>query len=230
MLNFNKIVVYDFETDSPNPNICNPVQLAAIVVNPRTLEIIPDSEFRSYMRPPTIDENDYIEKHKDTIEWHTKVNSCKVEDIIKLWKNAPLEKDVFNDFKEYLLRYHTRTSRKNKFSAPIRAGHNIIKFDNIIMQRLAERYHSLDNEGVMDLFNPRDQIDALLLSFLFFENLEDPKRYSMDELRSYLGMSSKGAHSANQDVLDTANLIIRFMRLSRRVAEKTTFKNAFKKK
>ena len=33
------IIVFDWETDSPNPDTCNPVELAAVPVDPRTLEI-----------------------------------------------------------------------------------------------------------------------------------------------------------------------------------------------
>jgi DNA polymerase III epsilon subunit-like protein len=180
------------------------------------------------IRPPDFDDEDYFQKHKGTIEWHAKTLKCKVEDILAKWDKAPPEKDVFNNFKEYLLRYHTRTTRKNKFSAPLKAGYNIVKFDNIIIQRLAEKYNALDSEGVCSLFHPRDQIDALFLSFMWFENLEEPKKYNMDELRSYLGMSGETAHDALGDVRDTANLIIRMMRLHRRTANNVKFKGSFK--
>lgn len=228
MINFNKLATYDFETDDSNPNTCNPVQLACIMVNPRTLEIIPNSEFQSYIRPPVIDDDNYFGDHQETIEWHARVNKCEVKDILETWKDAPPEKDVFGDFQEYLLRYHTRTQRKSKFSAPIKAGQNIIKFDNIIMDRLAKRYGAIDKEGGSTLFHPRDQIDSLNLLFLFFENLPEPTKYNMDVLREFFGMSDKGAHTAIQDVYDSAELIIRFMRLARKIAGKTKFKGAFK--
>ena len=33
------IIVFDWETDSPDPDTCNPVELAAVPVDPRTLEL-----------------------------------------------------------------------------------------------------------------------------------------------------------------------------------------------
>jgi DNA polymerase III epsilon subunit-like protein len=45
MPNFQKICVFDLETDGTNPDKCSPVQIAAIMVDPRKLEIVPDSEF-----------------------------------------------------------------------------------------------------------------------------------------------------------------------------------------
>ncbi len=228
-MNFNKIVVFDFESDSTNPHTCNPVQLSAIIINPRTLDIIPNSEFNSFMRPINIDNEDYVDKNKSTIDWHAKVRNCKSDDIINLWKNAPLQKDVFEDFKEYLLRYHTRTTRKNKFSAPIAAGHNIIKFDIPIMERLSKTYNAIDKEGTSILFNPRDRIDTMFLLFIYFENFDEPKSYSMDVLRDYLGMDKEGGHDALKDVQDTSELIIRFMRLTRGTADRTKFKGSFSK-
>ena len=49
MINTHKIISLDFECDGVNPFTCNPTQLAAIAIHPRTLEIIPDSEFNSFL-------------------------------------------------------------------------------------------------------------------------------------------------------------------------------------
>jgi len=229
-MNFQKILVYDFETDSPNPQTCNPVQLASIVVNPRTLQIEKDSAFNSVMCPTELinDEAKYIQEHGNTIDWHARQRNCTPEDIVQSWKSAPSEKDVYDSFKSYLLQYHSRTKRKCKFSAPIKAGYNIIRFDNIIMERLCKKYGDLDKDRDMTLFYPRDQIDAMMLVFNWFENMNEPKSYSMDILRPFFGIAEEGAHDALKDVEDTAELIIRFMRLHRKYADKIRFKGAFK--
>jgi len=230
-MNFNKICVYDFETDSADPMTCNPVQLAAVMVNPRTLEIIEGSEFNSGMQPLDFDPaegSEYRAKHQDTIDWHARVSDCTSDDILKRWQEAPHQKDVFLSFAAYLERYHTRAQRKNKFSAPLKAGYNISKFDNTIMNRLCADYDRVEKNGEMNIFHPRDQIDGLHLAFFWFENMEEPKSYNMDTLRDYLGMSGENAHDALQDVKDTAKLIIRFMKLHRRSGERVTFKGAFK--
>lgn len=228
-MNFQKICVYDFETDSANPRTCNPVQLGAIIINPRTLTVETDSEFNSGICPEDLlkDEKQYIQDHSDTIAWHSRVQNCTSEQIIEKWKSYPLEKDVYKNFKDYLLKYHTRTKRQCKFSAPMKAGYNIIRFDNIIIERLCKKYGDVEKSGDMTLFHPRDQIDAMMLVFNWFENLPDLKSYSMDTLRPYFGINSEGAHDALQDVKDTAELIIRFLKLHRRYAEKVNFKGSF---
>ncbi len=219
--------MYDFETDHTDPHTCNPVQLAAIMVNPRTLKVIEGSEFNTKMQPIGIGEDNYVEDHKDTIDWHANIQKTTSEKIVEGWKKSPQQKDAFLAFKEYLLRYHTRTQRKSKWSAPIRAGHNIVRFDNIIMKRLCESYNCLDKGSDMTLFYPRDQIDSMFYCYAWWENCEEPSSYSWDYLRPYLGMSTKGAHDALQDVRDTAKLICGFLRLNRKFADITNFKDAF---
>ena len=61
MLNLRKICVFDFETDSPDPHTCQPVELAAIMIDPRKLKIIEKSDFSSMMRPADIDDETYYE-------------------------------------------------------------------------------------------------------------------------------------------------------------------------
>ena len=39
MINRRWIIVFDLETDGVDPHSCNPVELAAVPVDPRTLEI-----------------------------------------------------------------------------------------------------------------------------------------------------------------------------------------------
>ncbi len=229
-MNFNKIVVFDFETDSTNPASCNPVQLASVIIDPRNLTMVSDSEFQSMMRPLDIDDDDYFIEHEETIKWHAENRRCSPEEIIQLWKKAPNQREVWHDFENYLLRYHTHKQNQSKFSAPIAAGYNIWRFDLIIVDRLCAEYHMLDNTGTVKLFHPRDKIDAMLLSFMWFENFDVPKSYSMDSLREYFGMDTENAHDAMKDVYDTAELVIRFMRITRKFSAQVKFKNAFKKR
>ena len=42
------IIVFDWETDGKDPNTCNPVELAAIPINPRTLEICEKPSFWAF--------------------------------------------------------------------------------------------------------------------------------------------------------------------------------------
>jgi len=234
----NFVCVYDFETDGSNPKKCEPVQIAACMINPITLEIVDNSEFCSWMRPQGIDEKDYFEKHCDTIRWHAKNYTENYDDltqedrdkadqgIYQTWLDAPEQKQVWDDFTNYLLIYNKNQSRRSRFTAPIRAGINIRRFDNVIADRLCERFGYITKEEEQKIFNPRDCIDIMEMAFYWFENLPEPKSYSMDELRKFFGMSGHGAHDALNDVRDEALVIQKFLRLHRRTSSKVKFKNA----
>ena len=228
MINLKKICVFDFETDSPDPLTCQPVELAAIMIDPRKLSFIEGSEFSSMMRPVDIGDEDYYEVHKDTIDWHARTLSKEPMEVLESWKEAPLQKNVWGDFKRYLNMYHITDKRKSIFTAPLAAGANILNFDLPIIQRLSEKYKDVGKRGETKLFYGRDRIDTLLISFLMWENREEPTSYSMDATREFLGMSSEGAHTAIQDVKDTGQLLIRFMRLIRRQTGHVNFKDACK--
>ena len=45
MINYNKICVFDFETDGSDPKVCSPVQIAAVIIDPIKLEIVPNLIF-----------------------------------------------------------------------------------------------------------------------------------------------------------------------------------------
>ncbi len=50
MKQYNKICVFDFETDGANPNVCSPVQIAALIIDPIKLEVVPNSEFNLMLK------------------------------------------------------------------------------------------------------------------------------------------------------------------------------------
>ncbi len=229
-MNNNKICVFDLETDGTNPNICNPVQIASLIIDPRTLQIVEHSEFVSDIRPQEYFDNPmYCGDHKDTIDWHAKNYQTTSEKIVDKWRNAPPEKDVWDNFKTYLLKYHKGGGRKSKWTAPIAAGHNILRFDMPIMERLGVKHKDVDKGGDLTLFSPRDKIDSMLLCFNWFENISEVSSYSLDFLRGYFGYPTGGAHDALEDVRFTAEMICRFMRLTRNTSSRVVFKGALAK-
>ena len=214
-MNLNKICVYDYETDGRDPTQCNPVQLAAVIIDPRKLDFVQDAFFNSDMRPTDFDDPDYFGKHKDTIEWHAETQKCSVANVMERWKNAPDQQQVWNAFVQWLSKYHSRQARQSKFSAPVRAGYNISDFDDVITKRLAEKYGNVEKDGTVKLFQPRDRIDILHIVFWWFENQNEPKKYTMDTIREFLGMSSKNAHDALQDVYDEGAILIKLLKTQR---------------
>ena len=65
------------------------------------------------------------------------------------------------------------------------------------------------------------------LMFYWFESNQDLKSYTLDSVRDYFGISKTGAHDALKDVKDTAELIVRFMKLHRNLGQKIKFKDSF---
>lgn len=228
MINYNKICVFDFETDGSDPRECSPVQIAAVIVDPLTLEIVPGSEFNINFKPEVLEKDDNYVYTTDILDFHAKVKGCAKEAVLAEWRDYPKQQQSWKVFVDYLDKYHTRSSKKSQFSAPIAAGYNIFRFDLKIIDRLSQKYDNVNKEKTSCLFYPRDVIDVMNLIFYWFEHNSELKSYTMDSLREYFGIDSKGSHDAIKDVKDTAEIMIRFLRLHRNLAEKVKFKDSFK--
>jgi DNA polymerase III epsilon subunit-like protein len=230
MINYNKICVFDFETDGSDPLFCSPVQIAAVMVDPLQLSIIPDSEFNINFKPEVLENNPNHIYEGDILDFHAKVKGSSKEQVLAEWKEYPSQKQSWNLFTEYLSKYHCRSgSKKSQFTAPIAAGYNIHRFDLIIVDRLSKKYNNLNKENRSNIFYMRDVLDIMNIVFLWFENNQDLSSYSLDSLREYLGISKDGAHDAIKDVKDSAEILIRFMKLHRKLSRKILFKDSFGK-
>lgn len=223
-----KICVFDFETDGSDPDVCSPVQLSAVIVDPIKLEIIKDSEFNVFCKPEVMEANSEYIYDTDIMDFHARVKGCSKEDVYKQWRQYPSQQIAWNSFISYLDKYHCgNRKQKNVFSAPIAAGYNIHRFDLKIINRLSHKYKNIEGkENISSLFYPRDVLDIMNLVFYWFES-SNLKSYSLDTVRDYLGISKDGAHDALKDVQDCAKILIRFLRLHRRLAEKVNFKGSF---
>lgn len=223
-----KICVFDFETDGSDPETCSPVQLSAVMVDPIKLEIIKDSEFNVFCKPEVMETNSEYIYDTDIMDFHARVKGCSKEDVYKQWRQYPSQQIAWNSFISYLDKYHCgNRKKKSVFSAPIAAGYNIHRFDLKIINRLSHKYKNIEGkENISSLFYPRDVLDIMNLVFYWFESC-DLKSYSLDTVRDYLGISKEGAHDALKDVQDCAKILVRFLRLHRRLAEKVNFKGSF---
>lgn len=210
-MNQSNIVVFDFETGGLDPDKCSPIQVAAIVLNPRTLEPIPNAMFNSMMCPPTQEEFDAIE------DGALAVNKKTREQI----KAAPVEGLVWKEFTSFVLRY------KNGNDLPIPAGQFIYGYDLIISTRLCKKYGPWDKKRNQQALWGRDFLDLKNDLFRWFENSNELPNQKLDTLRDYLGMNKENAHDALQDVQDTAKILVRFLRLYRQLTKRINFKGAF---
>lgn len=227
MANFQKICVFDLETDGANPDICSPVQIASVMIDPVRLEIIKDSEFNITLKPAILDEKpEYSYEDSDVLDFHAKVRGCSKEKILEDWQSFQKQDHGWKMFVSYLEMYHTRSDKKSCFTAPIAAGYNINRFDLKIIDRLSVKYKTINKEGRNNLFYPRDVIDLMNVMFYWFEGNNELKNYTLDHVREYFGLSSDNAHDALKDVKDTAELVIRFLRLFRNLSGKVKFKGS----
>lgn len=208
----NNFVVFDFETDSADPYTCNPVEIAAMVIDPYNLELIESSIFHSNIKPEGLDTEGYLTDEKlQTIKWHCKNRGCSQDELLDIWRNAPPQKNVWTNFVQHINKYNPGKTQSN---APVACGMNIRNFDLIISNKLNEKYK------ITKLFN----YEVVDLRDMFFYSLvweQDIKSRSLDNMRKFFGMSNANSHTALQDVRDEASLIIRYLNFFKNTYHRT---------
>lgn len=216
MINNIPIIVFDFETLGTNVKVHEPIQVAALALHPRKLTPYEDGRFSSMMRPPGKVEDWVIDKRA------LEVNKKTIPEI----DAAPAQEVVWKQFVQFCNRFNSQNS---VYTLPIAAGQNIVNFDIPIANRLCLKYKCIDKDGAPKLFNRMDVIDLYHITFMWFENTVEPEKRKLDVLREFFGITKEGAHDAMIDVSQTADIILRFLQLHRRLAVSIPFKGAFAK-
>lgn len=227
-MNYRDYIVYDFETTSPNKDTTQPVQIAAVAVHGRKLEIIPGSEFESLVKP-IFDEEECLAKGLDPLQDGAVAIHGKTKEILE---TAPELPAVWKNFTEYVNQYNFKSSA---WTAPVSVGYNNKGFDQRIVERVCtEDPYNLGpidpKRGTQNLFNQFYSLDVMDMMFQFFENDKEVTSLSADNLvRGHMGYEDKKghAHDALSDVIMTAELFIRAQTMIRRVVGKKKFKGAF---
>lgn len=223
-------MIYDFETigygfrEGVNPMLADPVQVAALPMDGKTLKVQKDKAFMSMIKPT----KGVNKVSKDSIEFIMKTREMSEEQVKDSLNEAPAITAVWPMFVDYVRGFRTN---KTEWGLPIAAGHNIKKFDDIILDRINAEY----GDG-KSIFNVRDYIDTMNVLFMWLESDHNISSYSMDNMREYLGISKKGGHDALKDCLDCSMLIKRFIRYKRHLVSQldkngnkvVEFKNSFK--
>ena len=212
-------IVFDFETGSRNPRKTQPTQIAALALDGRNFKL--KGTFNSEIRP-VMDDEKAIEMGFDPLEDEAlRITGKNREDLAK----APLPKTVWKKFCDFVNQYNWKGTQ---FFATIPAGFNIIGFDMIIVDRLCKAYGPYDKERQQQkLFNKIYKVDMMDNMFMWTEGDPSIKSISMDSLRDRMGLSKENAHDALQDVKDTANIMIKFMKTHRAVYRNLTIDKAF---
>ena len=112
--------------------------------------------------------------------------------------------------------------RRIYFTEPAYSGYNVDGFDDIIIRNMCDK-HKLDYP-----FAKMGNMDLLNYITYWFENMSEPENYKMDTLKEFFGLQSHGqAHSAISDVVDTAKILVRFLKFARRQVSVDKFKGSF---
>jgi DNA polymerase III epsilon subunit-like protein len=212
-------IVFDFETGSRNPQKTQPTQIAALALDGRNFRL--KGTFNSEMRP-ILDDEKAIEAGVDPLEDEAlRITGKNREDLAK----APLPKTVWKKFESFVNQFNWKGTQ---FFAPIPAGFNILGFDMIIVNRMCEQYGSYDKDRKQQkIFSKIYKIDMMDNMFMWTEGDPSIKSISMDSLRDRMGLSKENAHDALQDVKDTANIMIKFMKTHRSVYRNLKIDKAF---
>jgi DNA polymerase III epsilon subunit-like protein len=205
------LLVFDTETGSLDVATAEILSIAAVAIDPQTLERVPNGEFYSLMRP---------ENMANVQDGALAVNKLTRAELAK----APPRELVWRKFVDFVRQQNPKG--RSPFTAPIACGKNIRAFDLPLCARLCAQYGDVDKAGRPNIFNQRWTLDLEDFLWLWFESRQDLPSYKLDDVREYMGLSKDGAHSAITDAQQTADLIVHFLRLHRRVSPKVQFKNS----
>ena len=218
-MSYRDYIVFDFETGSRNPRKTQPTQLAALALDGRNFKL--KGSFNSEIRP-VLDDEKAIEMGFDPLDDEALRITGKTREALA---KAPMTKTVWKKFCNFVDQYNWKNTQ---FFAPIPAGFNIIGFDMIIVDRLCKAYGPYDKDrGQQKLFNKIYKVDMMDNMFMWTEGDPTVKSISMDSLRDRMGLSKENAHDALQDVKDTANIMIKFMKTHRAVYRNLKIDKAF---
>jgi len=213
------ICVLDFETDGPNPKECRPVQLACVMINPYTFEVIEGSEFSTYIKHPYLNNPDYMQNIASTVQWHAEKQNVEPENILEQWRSGMHIKDVIHSLANFMNQYEMN-------GMPIPAGHNFCAFDDVIMHRYCEECKYINKKGNISFFHPVYKIDTMQLCLTWFGTLKTIPSVSLDVLRGFFNIPLEGSHEALKDVKDTAKILARFLTLQRDLGSRIKFEGA----
>lgn len=206
------LIVFDYETDwSPDKiDVLSIVQIAAVPVDLRNLDILSGEIFNIDVRPDDLDVEGYSEAHASTIDWHAKQQRCSSEEILSRWRAGTPEKDAWEEFVKYVKGY----AKGGSFDqSPIAGGQNIRGFDLPI----TERYNAKYKKRVP--FSKREVFDLMDFSASWFMFSTDrPKSMSLGSLRDFFNIDKVGSHDAKKDVLDCSLLIKKFLTIHEQIA------------
>ena len=224
-LNSNRdFLIFDFETTGKNPNKCQLTQISAVVLHGKKLTLQPGGVFDIEVRPEFDDEK-AIKAGFDPVEQEALDVTRKTREQLE---KAVGPKVAWQQFSNFVTKFNMKGS---PYFAPIPVGFNFNNYDMPILNRYCQMYGpSEEKTGKQKLVHQIYKVDMMDVLFGWFEDNDAVKKLNMGYLREFFGFpeeSKANAHNAIYDVVDTANIFVRFMKYQRKLNSKTNFEKSF---
>lgn len=217
-------LVFDFETTGKNPHGCQLTQISALVLHGKKLTVQPGGVFDIEVKPEFDDEK-AIAAGFDPVEQEALDITRKTREQLE---KAVGPKVAWKQFADFVNKFNIKGSQ---YFAPIPVGYNIVNYDLPIVQRYCKLFGPTDAKtNKQKLLHQIYKVDMMDILFSWFEDEDSVQKLNMDYLREYFGFpqkSKENAHNALYDVIDTANIFVRFMKYHRRHATNTKFEKSF---
>lgn len=211
-MDLNYFLVFDLETGGKDVNTCQLLELAAVVVDPIAVKVLPETEFQTLVRP------------EDEATLDPSAMAVNKLDLNEL-REAPPAKVALSRFNDHIGRFF-KGRTKSSFKAPYPAGKNIRGFDLPILIRYFERFGMLAEDGNPKCFNRHWAWELEDDLFRWFGQTNILPNLGMDTVRDYLGLKKDGAHRAMTDVRQTAAILCKFIHLYRSLAPTVEFQGS----
>ncbi len=210
-MNNKYLIVTDVETSGLSSKDNEIIQLSACAIHPKTLEIEKDKAFNTYIKPLKPE------------NWSDKAESIHGISLESL-KDAIHPKVAWKDFVSFINKYNPKGG---VWTAPCCVGYNI-QFDLGFMNELCKKYGPWDSKfNKPSLFN-HNSLDIKDLIFFWCHDTGFVPNLKLDTFRDFVGLSKEGTHDALTDVLHTAEILVRFMKIHRYYAQKVKIKDSMK--
>lgn len=248
MLNFSPLAIVDFETTGVGPGK-QPAELACCVIDPRRLEIkengiftslcaiIPDEDVEQYGLDKTDDKalevaglnreildtapalKQVFATFSTFLSYHNPSGNAYDAPIL-CCHNLHFDKELMDNICDGL--HRGKIVLPNKL--PAKASMKDMSHEDII--KVYQSIKPLKEPWGFQkkaLFNKVYAIDTLQDAFMWFENSKTPDKLNQTSLREFLGFSTANAHGALCDVLYTAEILVRYLKLHRQLTSETDF-------
>jgi DNA polymerase III epsilon subunit-like protein len=207
LINENFFAVLDTETTSKDKFTTEVIEIACLIVDGKTLKVVD-----KFYSQPRATKPELIQDEALAVSGTTK------EAVLDT--NRPHPKDVLKTLQVFLKKYKTKSG---VWGRPIMAGHNVIGFDKVILDRLAAEY-KLSQDG---FFHNIYIADTLHMSFYLFYGQSEPATIGMDYLRKHMGLSTDKSHTALFDTEQSAAYLIRTLKWFKQITPRANFQNSF---